>query len=127
MLATLDRTDELLLLASLDVPTLKNVRLSMHTLELLSFPHNRVRIVLNRATDKVGLKQREVEGALEQKVRHELPLDRAVPLAVNRGTPVVLADAGCDFSRALRELAHSLVPQEPKKAGKKALVPAAAA
>jgi pilus assembly protein CpaE len=127
MLATLDRTDELLLLASLDVPTLKNVRLSMHTLDLLSFPHNRVRIVLNRATDKVGLKQREVEGALEQKVRHELPLDRAVPLAVNRGTPVVLADAGCDFSRALRELAHSLVPQEPKKAGKKALVPAAAA
>ena len=49
MLATLDRTDELLLLASLDVPTLKNVRLSMHTLDLLSFPHNRVRIVLNRA------------------------------------------------------------------------------
>ena len=76
------------------MPTLKNVRLSMHTLELLSFPHDRVRIVLNRATDKVGLKQREVEGALEQKVRHELPLDRAVPLAVNRGTPVVLADAG---------------------------------
>jgi pilus assembly protein CpaE len=127
MLATLDRTDELLLLASLDVPTLKNVRLSMHTLELLSFPHNRVRIVLNRATDKVGLKQREVEGALEQKVRHELPLDRAVPLAVNRGTPVVLADAGCDFARAMRELAHSLVPQEPKKASKKTLVPAAAA
>jgi pilus assembly protein CpaE len=127
MLATLDRTDELLLLASLDVPTLKNVRLSMHTLDLLSFPHNRIRVVLNRATDKVGLKQREVEGALEQKVRHELPLDRAVPLAVNRGTPVVLADAGCDFSRALRELAHALVPQEAKKAGKKALVPAAAA
>src|SRR3954466_13262895 len=127
MLATLDRTDELLLLTSLDVPTLKNVRLSMHTLDLLSFPHNRVRVVLNRATDKVGLKQREVEGALEQKVRHELPLDRAVPLAVNRGTPVVLADTGCDFSRAMRELAHSLVPQEAKKAGKKALVPAAAA
>jgi pilus assembly protein CpaE len=128
MLATLDRTDELLLLASLDVPTLKNVRLSMHTLDLLSFPHNRVRVVLNRATDKVGLKQREVEGALEQKVRHELPLDRAVPLAVNRGTPVVLADTGCDFTRALRELAHSLVPQDgAKKADKKAVVQQVAA
>src|SRR3954453_17261208 len=112
MLATLDRTDELLLLCSLDVPTLKNLRLALQTLDLLSFPKSRVRIVLNRATDKVGLKQREVEGALEQKVRHELPLDRAVPLAVNRGTPVVLADSGCDFTRALRELAHSLVPQE---------------
>jgi pilus assembly protein CpaE len=76
----------------------------------------------------VGLKQREVEGALEQKVRHELPLDRAVPLAVNRGTPVVLADSGCDFTRALRELAHSLVPQEgSKKADKKAVVQQVAA
>src|SRR3954467_165400 len=128
MLATLDRTDELLLLASLDVPTLKNVRLSMHTLDLLSFPHNRVRVVLNRATDKVGLKQREGEGALEQKISHELPLDRAVPLAVNRGTPVVMADGGCDFTRALRELAHSLVPHESaKKADKKAVVQVAAA
>src|SRR5205823_4098787 len=38
MLATLDRTDELLMLCGLDVPTLKNVRLSLQTLELLSFP-----------------------------------------------------------------------------------------
>ena len=30
MLATLDRTDELLLLTSLDVPTIKNVRLALH-------------------------------------------------------------------------------------------------
>ena len=41
MLATLDRTDELLLLCGLDVPTLKNVRLSLQTLELLSFPPER--------------------------------------------------------------------------------------
>ena len=38
MLATLDRTDELLVLCGLDVPTLKNVRLALQTLELLSFP-----------------------------------------------------------------------------------------
>ena len=38
MLATLDRTDELLLVCWLDVPTLKNVRLALQTLELLSFP-----------------------------------------------------------------------------------------
>ena len=38
MLATLDRTDDLLLVCGLDVPTLKNVRLALQTLELLSFP-----------------------------------------------------------------------------------------
>ena len=49
MLATLDRTDELLLVCALDVPTLKNVRLALQTLELLSFPTERIQIVLNRA------------------------------------------------------------------------------
>src|SRR5919204_2090263 len=68
MLATLDRTDELLLLCGLDVPTLKNVRLSLQTLELLSFPPNRIRVVLNRANSNVGLKRSEVEAALETKV-----------------------------------------------------------
>ena len=54
MLATLDRTDELLLVCGLDVPTLKNVRLALQTLELLAFPQNRIRLVLNRANSKVG-------------------------------------------------------------------------
>jgi pilus assembly protein CpaE len=127
MLATLDQTDELLLLTSMDVPTLKNVRLSMHTLELLSFPENRVRIILNRATDKVGMKQRDVESALERKIAHSLPQDRAVKIAVNRGQPVVLADSGADFSRAMRELAKTILPQEPKKTSKQQPVPTIAA
>ena len=56
MLATLDRTDELLVVCGLDVPTLKNVRLALQTLELLSFPASRIRFVLNRANTKVGLR-----------------------------------------------------------------------
>ena len=43
MLATLDRTDDLLLVCGLDVPTIKNVRLSLQTLQLLSFPTERIR------------------------------------------------------------------------------------
>jgi pilus assembly protein CpaE len=127
MLATLDQTDELLLLTTMDVPTLKNVRLSMHTLDLLSFPHDRIRLLLNRATDKVGMKQRDVESALERKVSHTLPHDRAVKLAVNRGTPVVLAEANADFSRALRDLAKALTPAEPKRSSKQSVPTIAAA
>ena len=76
MLATLDRTDELFVLCGLDVPTLKNVRLAMQTLELLSFPASRVRYVMNRANANVGLKTREVEAALKVKISHELPSDQ---------------------------------------------------
>jgi pilus assembly protein CpaE len=109
MLATLDRTDDLLLLTSLDVPTIKNVRLSLQTLDLLSFPRDRVRVVLNRANSKVGMQRKEVESALEMPVRYEVPSDRAVPVSVNRGKPAVMDDGRADFSRAVRELAKSLV------------------
>src|SRR5687767_9129095 len=116
MLATLDRTDELLLVCGLDVPTLKNVRLALQTLELLSFPASRIRFVLNRANSKVGMKKKEVEGALDVKIGFEVPSDRAVPLGVNRGAPPVIGDTGCDFARAIREVAKSLLAQEqPKK------------
>jgi len=119
MLATLDRTDDLLLVCGLDVPTIKNVRLSLQTLQLLSFPTERIRIVLNRANSNVGMKRGEVEAALEAKIRFEVPSDRAVPLAVNRSNPAVLSDPKADFSRALREMAKVLLPAQASKNGKK--------
>src|SRR4051812_752954 len=125
MLATLDRTDELLMICGLDVPTLKNVRLSLQTLELLSFPQSRIRFVLNRADSKVGLKQREVESALGVKIGCEVPSERAVPVSVNRGNPAVISDPGCDFARSMRELGSTLFPPV-KSSGGRRLLPALA-
>src|SRR5256714_1456818 len=119
MLATLDRTDELLLLCSLDVPTLKNLRLSLQTLDLLSFPTARIRFVLNRANSKVGMSKKEVEGALDMKIAFEMPSDRAVPISVNRGNPAVLGDSGSEFAGAVKRLAQGLVKPEPKSASAK--------
>ena len=125
MLATLDRTDDLLLLCGLDVPTIKNVRLSLQTLELLSFPSERIGVLLNRANSNVGIQRAEVERALETKIRADLPSDRAVPLGVNRGKPVALADPGADFAKAMRDLAKSLVlaaePSAKRGAGRRRL------
>jgi pilus assembly protein CpaE len=128
MLATLDRTEELLLLCSLDVPTLKNLRLALQTLDLLSFPKQRVSIVLNRSNSKVGMKPNEVEGALGMKVRYEVPSDRAVPLAVNRGNPVVLAEESADVSRAIKAMAKELfrAPKEEGAGKRRRLIPALA-
>ena len=95
MLATLDRTDELLLVCGLDVPTLKNVRLALQTLELLSFPPTRIRVVLNRANTKVGMKQREVEARsrAEGALRGARRTGRCRS-SVNRGAPAVARRAG---------------------------------
>jgi pilus assembly protein CpaE len=121
MLATLDRTDELLVICGLDVPTLKNVRLAMQTLELLSFPTSRIRFVLNRANTKVGLSKREVESALKVEITVEIPSDRGVPISVNQGNPAVLADPGCDFSKAMTALCRSLVTPSQAKRSKRRL------
>jgi pilus assembly protein CpaE len=126
MLATLDRTDQLLLVSSLDVPTIKNVRLSLQTLELLSFPMKRVKVVLNRSNSNVGLKRAEVEAALEIKVAFEVPSDRAIPVSVNRGSPAVISEANSEVARALRQMADSLLPAEAAKA-KRRWIPTLAA
>jgi pilus assembly protein CpaE len=120
MLATLDRTDDLLVLCGLDVPTLKNVRLAMQTLELLSFPKNRIRFVLNRANTKVGLSKREVESALKITIDVEMPSDRAVPVSVNQGVPVALSNPGCDFAKAIASLTKVLVTEQKVKGKSKA-------
>src|SRR6266508_297357 len=111
---------------SLDVPTLKNLRLALQTLDLLSFPKQRVRIVLNRSNSKVGMKPNEVEGALGMKVRFEVPSDRAVPLSVNRGNPVVLAEESADVSRAIRQMAKELFPTAKEEGKKRRFIPALA-
>ena len=111
MLATLDRTQDLLLVCGMDVPTVKNVRLGLQTLELLSFPPERVKVVLNRANSNVGIKRAEVERALETKIRFDLPSDRAVPLGVNRGAPVIVGASGCDFSKAINKVVKELLTE----------------
>jgi len=106
MLATLDQTDELLLLCNPDVPTLKNVRLTLKTLELLSFSEDRLRIVLNRASANL-MDRGDVEAALDRKVDWVLPLDPSVPLAVNGATPAVLSRPDAPFGIAMLELARA--------------------
>ena len=102
------------------MPTLKNVRLAMQTLELLSFPAHRARFVLNRANSKVGLSKKEIEAALKVTIANEIPSERCVPIAVNRGNPAVLAEPGSDYAKAMRELAKAVGPKEaPAQKGKR--------
>lgn len=109
ILAAIDHADELLLLAALDVPTLKDVRQSLETLSLISFPAERVSLVLNRADQNAGLSRAEVEDALGLRFRFALPGDTAVPVGVNRGNPVVLSDGRSAFAHAVRAMAAALM------------------
>ena len=54
VLAAFDRSDVVALIATLDIPALKNLKLTLETLDLISYPRDRLKIVLNRADSKVG-------------------------------------------------------------------------
>ena len=110
MLALLGPTDQLLLLCGLDVPTLKNVRLSLRTLELLGFPAERTNLVLNRVTSSVGLTAQDVAEALGMRVAFEVPNDPVVAPAVNRGTVPSLHETDSEFAQALAQIAASFQP-----------------
>ena len=105
MLAALDQTDRLLLICNPEVTSLKNVRIGLETIDRLGFDRDRVSLVANRVGAPGALGRSEIEHALETTIAYELPDDHAVPAAVNRAVPVVLADEKAKFSRALSELA----------------------
>ena len=71
-----------------------------------------MRLVLNHAHAGGGLNRSEVEGALDMNVGIEVPYDRGVRPALNRGIPAVLADAKGGVATAVRQLAESIVPAE---------------
>jgi pilus assembly protein CpaE len=110
MLALLRSTDQLLMLCGLDVPTLKNVRLSLRTLELLGFPPSRTNLVLNRVSPDVGLTARDVEEALGVAVAFEVPNDPVVAPMINRGSVPALKETESDFALAVVRVATVLEP-----------------
>jgi pilus assembly protein CpaE len=119
VLSTLDRTDQLLLVASMDVPAIKNVKLTLQTLDLLHYPKDRRHLLLNCTGSKVGLRKGEVERALDLKVAFELPSERDVPASVNRGVPIALANPRAGVVKSMAQVADTLVPPRPTAEGKK--------
>jgi pilus assembly protein CpaE len=122
VLATFDATDSFVLLATLDIPSVKNLRLTLEMLDLLGYPHSDWLIALNRSDSKVGLSIAEVEQALKVPIRVQIPSSRDVSSSINRGVPLVLAEPQHAVSRAIGELAR-LTGDRPNGASPGAVAP----
>jgi pilus assembly protein CpaE len=104
VLAAIDIADEIILVASLDVPAVKNLKLALQTLEALHVTRDRIRIVMNRADSAVGLRVNEVEQSLSTKIDISVPSSRDIPMSVNQGTPLFLSKPRSSVVAALGEL-----------------------
>lgn len=105
MLAAIDESDELVLVASMDLPTIKNLKLALGTLDALKLSSRPVKIVLNRADAKVGMSVRDVERSIRRKVDVLVPSSRDVTASLNRAEPLALSSPRSDVSAALAKLA----------------------
>ncbi len=110
VISIIDQTDDLLLVAGMDIPNIKNVKIGLQTMRLLGTPMSKVHLVLNRSNSKVRLDVSEVERTLQVKAESLIPSDVVVPQSVNRGTPVVLESPKSGVARALEALADRFAP-----------------
>ncbi|MFW5474642.1 AAA family ATPase [Knoellia sp. CPCC 206450] len=104
VLAACDVSSLLVLIATLDIPAVKNLKLALETLDALGSPRDSRVIVLNRADVKVGLRSEDVVQALGVPIAVSVPASTSVPASVNRGVPLVLESPRDPVSVALREL-----------------------
>jgi pilus assembly protein CpaE len=109
VVALLVEADVVLLVASMDIPSIKNLKVGIQTLDLLSLAGNKLHLVLNRANARVHLDVGDVERALGVEAEYRIPSDISIPQAVNRGVPVVLDKPRAPAALALRSLAESLL------------------
>ena len=112
VLGAFDESDWLVMLATLDVPSIKNLKLTLQTMELLHFPKHRIRVVINRADSKVGLRLPDVEKLLSSPVDATIPSSRSVPLSVNKGSPIMLEEPKGPVADSIRRVAAQLVERE---------------
>lgn len=114
VLALIEHSDDVLMVAAMDIPSIKNVKLGLQTLRMLSIPEYKLKLVLNRANSKVRLDVGEVERTLGLKADSLIPSDILVPQSVNKGTPAVLDAPKSPVAKAFEQLAdlYSGVPSD---------------
>jgi pilus assembly protein CpaE len=119
VLGLIEESDDVLLVAGMDIPNIKNVKIGLQTLRLLNTPMNKIHLILNRANSKVKLEVGEVERTLQVKADALIPSDVVVPQSVNKGTPVVIDAPRSSIAKSLEELADRFAPRkaETKKKG----------
>ena len=106
VLGLIEESDEVLLVAGMDIPNIKNVKIGLQTLRLLNVPMTKLHLVLNRANSKVKLDVSEVERTLQLKADSLIPSDVVVPQSVNKGAPVVLDAPKSGVAKSLEQLAN---------------------
>ena len=126
-LSILDAADTVLTMLSLEITSIKNMRLFLEVADQLGYEQNKVKLVLNRADSSLGIRVSDVESSIGRKVDHTIVSDgRSVVYALNRGVPFFLSNREAQVSQDILRLAQAVAgervvsaSEETRKAAQK--------
>jgi pilus assembly protein CpaE len=113
-LAVLDEADLILTLLTLEITSVKNMRLFLEVCDQLGYGPEKIRLVLNRADSTLGIRVADVEHSIGRKVDHTIVSDgRSVVYALNRGVPFFLSNREAQVSQDIQRLAAAVTGPAP--------------
>jgi pilus assembly protein CpaE len=116
-LAVLDEADLILTLLTLEITSVKNMRLFLEVCDQLGYGPEKIRLVLNRADSTLGIRVADVEHSIGRKVDHTIVSDgRSVVYALNRGVPFFLSNREAQVSQDIQRLAVAVTGPPPTAA-----------
>ena len=110
VLAAFDLSNQLYVMATLDLPSVRNMGVFLNTLDKLKIPSDNVKLVLNKAERDVGIEVDQIQKLFPQGFTSVLPYAREVSKSVNVGTPILAFAPGAEVSRRMAGGMAPLLP-----------------
>ncbi|HLF41338.1 MAG TPA: AAA family ATPase [Acidimicrobiia bacterium] len=111
VLAAFDVSEHLFALATVDLPSVRNLGVFLQTLEKLRIPADNISLILNKAERDVGLDIGQIVRLFPQGFKAILPYAREVSRSINVGMPVIASDPTAEVSRKLSTCLVELLPE----------------
>ncbi len=111
VLAAFDMSNQLYVMATLDLPSVRHMGVFLNTLEKLKISSDNVKLILNKAERDVGLDVDQVTRLFPQGFTSVLPYAKEVTKSVNVGTPVLAFSPTSDVSRRMAAGMSPLLPE----------------
>ncbi len=119
VLALIEAADVVVLVGSMDIPSIKNLKVGMQALDLAAVAGPKLRLVLNHVHARVKLDVKEIERVLGLNANFPVPDDLSVPISVNAGQAVVVTEPKSPVTRAIENLADALIGADAPRTGKR--------
>jgi len=101
VLAAFDHSTKVLCMVTLDLPSIRNMRVFLSTLDKLRISSDSISVVLNKVEDDVGISISDVQDVLDNRIVSVLPYSREVSRSINKGRPTLVSAANSDIGQKL--------------------------